>query len=423
MHFNKHMYAEERAAASPIIRTTLTRRTLEQGATTERPRSRAARPPVALLGIAFDNLTLRETVSRIEAMIISGRPHYIATANVDFLALARRDTELQRILLNAPLVLCDGTPLVWASRMFGNALPERVAGADVVPELIRLAARKKYRLFFLGTSEEANTKAIAHLHENHPDLKISHYSPPFQPLSEMDNAEITRRIRAAKPDLLFVAFGCPKAEKWMAMHYRDLGVPVAIGVGATIDFLAGHVKRAPLWMQRGGAEWIYRLCQEPRRLFKRYATDLWFFGAAIVRQCWIMTLRQDRRSMPGTSTVQFNGTWQRVEAACFLTKESIERDSAQWQEIAFANRHCLLGLADTMSMDSTGVAVLVHLKKQLQASGRQLILLSPSPVVRRALKAMRLENFFGIAGDALQARALVSAGRDSKLDPLCQQPV
>lgn len=400
------MYAV--AETSPTLPTASTDDAPEQGNVSGR--SRVRRQPIALLGVAFDNLTLRETVGCIEEMIASPRSHYVVTANLDFLALARRDLELHHILLNAHLVLCDGTPLVWASRLFGNPLPERVAGADVVPELIRVAAEKHYRLFFLGATEESNAQAVVRLRAQFPGLEISHYSPPFRPLHEMDDAEIIRRIRAAKPDLLFVAFGCPKAEKWLAMHYPELGVPVAIGVGATIDFLAGRVKRAPLWMQRGGVEWIYRLSQEPRRLFKRYATDLRFFGGAMARQCWTMKWRfSGRRTRTRTAVIQSNGTWQRVEAANCLNKDSVERDAVQWKEIAGADRHCLLELAEVKSMDSTGVAALVHLKKQLRLAGRQLILLSPSPAVRRALKAMRLEQFFEVATDALEARAVLKA--------------
>src|SRR5438105_10884327 len=104
----------------------------------------------------------------------------------------------------------------------------------------------------------------------------------------MDHEEIKRRITEAAPDLLFVSFGCPKQEKWISMHYRALGVPVAAGVGATIDFLAGDMKRAPGWMQRSGTEWVFRLAQEPRRLFGRYMKDLWVFGRSIVRQWWQM---------------------------------------------------------------------------------------------------------------------------------------
>jgi N-acetylglucosaminyldiphosphoundecaprenol N-acetyl-beta-D-mannosaminyltransferase len=226
----------------------------------------------------------------------------------------------------------------------------------------------------------------------------------------MDSGEMIRRIRAAKPDLLFVAFGCPKAEKWLATHCQELGVPVAIGVGATIDFLAGRVKRAPLWMQRGGLEWIYRLCQEPRRLFKRYAADLWYFGATMVRQCWTMKVRLGaKRSQTRTSVILSERTWQRVEAATWLNKGSLERDANLWEEIADAGRHCLLELPAVKMMDSTGVAVLVHLKKQLRLAGRQLILLSPSAAVRRVLKAMRLAGFFDVATDAVEAREVIEA--------------
>jgi len=416
------MYANGLTASSPVLVNTAALVATEGLLPHDQKRLRVTRLPVALLGVAFDNLTLRETVDRIEEMIASRLPHYVATANVDFLALARRDEQLQRILLNAPLVLCDGTPLVWASRLFGNTLPERVAGADVMPELIRLAARKNYRLFFLGATEEVNACAIAKLRLEFPSIEISHFSPPFRPLSEKDNAEIVRRIRASKPDMLFVAFGCPKAEKWIAKHYHELSVPVAMGVGATIDFLAGRVKRAPHWMQHSGTEWLYRLSQEPRRLFKRYANDLWFFGTAMVRQWWTMRLMGDSQTSSQTTIIQSNGSWQRVNAASSLNKDSIQRSAAQWKEIAGADRHCLLELGETKSMDSTGVALLVHLKKRLSASGRQLILLSPSPVVRRALKAMWLQAFFGVATDALKARAMIAARlREAKQEYLLEQ--
>lgn len=243
---------------------------------------RAARS--AILGVEFDRVTFTGAMERMEAMIASRRPHYAVTANVDFLVLARRDPELRRILNEAHLTLCDGTPLVWASRLLGHPLPERVAGSDLAPQLLRLAAEKHWRLFFLGATPEANAQAVANVRAQFPNLEIGHYSPPFRPLPGMNHGEIRKRIRAARPDILFVAFGCPKAEKWMAMNYRTLGVPVMIGVGGTIDLLAGRLKRAPGWMQRAGLEWIFRLGQEPRRLFRRYATDLCRFGWAMAAE-------------------------------------------------------------------------------------------------------------------------------------------
>src|SRR6266850_5853604 len=162
-------------------------------------RQRSALPtPIAILGVPFDNVTTAEAIDLIEQMIASGRPHYLATANVDFLVQAQRDTELRRILCDAHLVLCDGTPLVWASHLLGNPLPERVAGADLVPLLIRVAAEKQYRLFFLGSTPDAVSRAVNRLQAKHPELIIAgYYSPPFNKLLDMDHEEIRKRILEA----------------------------------------------------------------------------------------------------------------------------------------------------------------------------------------------------------------------------------
>src|SRR5437588_7516850 len=144
--------------------------------------------PIAILGVPFDNVTRSQTIDLIEQMVVSRRPHYLATANVDFLVQARFDVELRRILFDAHLVLCDGTPLVWASKLLGNALPERVAGADVVPALIQVAAEKGYRLFFLGATPDACERAVESLKAMYPGLVIAgHYSPPFNQLLDMDH--------------------------------------------------------------------------------------------------------------------------------------------------------------------------------------------------------------------------------------------
>src|SRR5436190_1811217 len=246
-----------------------------------------ARLPISILGVRFDNLTIAETLQTIERMIATRRPHYAVTANVDFVVQAQHDVELRRIFFDAHLVLCDGTPLVWASRLLGNPLCERVAGADIVPLLIEIAERKRYRVFFLGAAPESIERAVTNVRKRHPELVIcGHYSPPFNQLLEMDHEEIRKRVLGAKPDLLLVSLGCPKQEKWVAMNYRALGVPVTIGVGAAIDFLAGQVRRAPVWMQRGGVEWIFRLLQEPRRLYRRYSKDIRVFGLRLLGQLW-----------------------------------------------------------------------------------------------------------------------------------------
>jgi exopolysaccharide biosynthesis WecB/TagA/CpsF family protein len=240
---------------------------------------------VQLLDVPFDAVTMPETLDRIDAMIASQKPHYIATANVDFCVQAKSDSELHRILKQADLVVCDGTPLVWLSRLLGRLLPERVAGSDLVPQLLAKAEQKDWRVFFLGGQEQVLEKAIQNVGLKHRNLRIvGAYSPPFAPLDQMPHEDICARIRDAKPDVLLVSFGCPKQEKWIARNYLSAGVPVCIGVGATIDFLAGSMKRAPRWMQVIGAEWLFRLAQEPRRLFKRYATDLFVFGLCAAKE-------------------------------------------------------------------------------------------------------------------------------------------
>jgi N-acetylglucosaminyldiphosphoundecaprenol N-acetyl-beta-D-mannosaminyltransferase len=366
-----------------------------------------AAPPTAILGVPFDHLTLEEAVRRVEAMIASTQPHYLVTANVDFLVQARHDVELRRILAEADLVLCDGTPLVWVSWLLGHPLPERVAGADVAPLLIEAAARKGYRIFFLGGQPEVTLQAVEKLQAQYPDLIIAgHYSPPFQSLLEMDHEEILRWIRPARPDVLFVSFGCPKAEKWMAMHYRSLGVPVTIGVGATIDFLAGKKKRAPRWMRRSGTEWIFRLLQEPRRLFRRYMTDLWQFGRAILQQWWWLRAHWQpaELSFPHPIMVDENG-WKHIQVQGRFSADTLRCEAATWSQVR--DNHCLVDLALVTSIDSAAVGLLIQLQKRLQGEGFSLVLLQPATIVQRALRLMRQTNLFLIAADIAEARQLI----------------
>jgi N-acetylglucosaminyldiphosphoundecaprenol N-acetyl-beta-D-mannosaminyltransferase len=390
-----------------------------------------SRPPIAIMGVPFDNVTSEEAIALIEQMIASRRPHYLVTPNVDFLVQATHDVELRRILFEAHLVVCDGTPLVWSSRLLGNPLPERVAGADLVPKLIRVAAQKGYRIFFLGASPAAVEQAVARLHREYPDLHIAgYYSPPFADLLEMDHDQIRQRILAASPDLLFVAFGCPKQEKWIAMHYRSLGVPLTAGVGGTIDFLGGTVKRAPVWMQKSGAEWMFRLLQEPRRLFRRYAQDLWAFGWSIVPQWWRMKGCRafkmqkhlpaiTRGTQPLTSASLRNAhsklTSSPIHAEaceCIPIPEQFDllaaRQYAAWTaKIRKTKHHWLLDMSAVRFIDSTGVGLLIQWKKLAQDRGCETVLMRSTPVLHRALTLLQLEDFFLHATDEMHARQVI----------------
>jgi N-acetylglucosaminyldiphosphoundecaprenol N-acetyl-beta-D-mannosaminyltransferase len=373
---------------------------------------------VAILGVPFDTVTAANAVARIEQMIASRRPHYLVTANVDFLVQARNDMELHRIFLNADMVLCDGTPIVWASRWLGASLPERVAGSDLVPLLIELAARKGYRPFFLGASPETVQEAVARLRAQYPTLDIAgYYSPPFSNLLEMDHAECRRRILTAQPDLLFVAFGCPKQEKWMAMHFQDLVVPVTIGVGGTIDFLAGRIRRAPVWMQRTGAEWLFRLAQEPRRLLHRYLRDLWTFGWAILCEGWRL-----RRRSAGNGKQTLDGTLDAAELrwASTETASATQTDPAEDDGVEFIG-DLPLDLAGVEVVDSSSLGRLLRLERRLRLSRRQLLLVAPSKAVRRVLTQTRLQHLFvcaptSAAAQALRAQRAQSTARAVQLD-------
>lgn len=366
--------------------------------------------PIAMLGVPFDNVTTAETVELIEQMIRSRRSHYLATANVDFLVQAAGDVELRRILFDAHLVLCDGTPLVWASKLLGNSLPERVAGSDLVPLLLRVAAERGYRPFFLGATPETIETAVANVRLRHPTLEIAgYYSPPFNRLLEMDHDAIRNKIIEARPDLLFVGFGCPKQEKWIYMHYRSLGVPVCVGVGGTIDFLAGKLDRAPVWMQRIGTEWIYRLAQEPRRLLGRYARDLVHFGGGMAAQCWRMRSRGKPRRAP-TNTVAAESVpaethFTLAHLPARLDCEAVHEHTARLDALAAEPKPLVLEASAVEFLDSTGVGLLIRLQKRARLNGQPMLLARPSAQVTRALRWMQLEHFFESVSDSAQAAA------------------
>lgn len=364
--------------------------------------------PIAILGVPFDNLTTAQTIALIESMVASRRPHYLVTPNVDFLVQAMRDVELRRILFEAHLVLCDGTPLVWASKLLGNPLAERVAGSDLVPLLIQVAAQRGYRVFFLGGSPESCELAAQRMRTQHPKLVIAgHYSPPFSNLLNMDHSEIRRRIADVKPDLLFVCFGCPKQEKWIAMHYQSLGVPVTMAVGGTIDFLAGRLARAPLWMRKAGLEWTFRLVQEPRRLFGRYVRDLAFFSWGLCAQWFRLQLRapirrrvrgRNSRLEPSNPTV-VQDEWHTIRAPDWLDRQTVEENGHTWETEIASNPLSLVDLSGVRWIDSTGIGLLIRLQKRARSLRRTLVFLAPSLPVRKALHQMQLDSFFDFAPD------------------------
>lgn len=366
------------------------------------------RDPIAILGVPFDNVTTPETMAIIEEMIVSRQPHCAATANVDFVAQALHDVELRRILFDMQLVLADGMPVVWASRFLGNPLPERVTGSGLIPLLLAEAEVRGWRVFFLGGEPHNVALAAKNTLAKHPRLQlVGAYSPPFKPLLEMDNEDILKRIHLARPDILLVAFGCPKQEKWINMNYRLTEVPFSVGVGATIDFLAGTYKRAPVWMQNAGLEWFYRMLQEPRRLIKRYARDFFVFGWAIWLQWWRMRVRRKiaPRAAPAAPSADLPGMVV-VNAPPALSAAAVQECRDGWQQ-ALEKNNVICDLAETRMADSTGIGLLIRLRKRARELDRCFVLCAPSPQVRSALQLMQLLDFFSVEPSLGEARLRV----------------
>lgn len=229
----------------------------------------------ALLNTYINNVTMTETINEIENMIASDRKSYIVAINVDVVIKIENDAYLKKIVDSADMVLVDGKPLVWISKMYGRPLKAKISGSDLVPLLCEVAAEKKYTIFIIGGKEGIAEQAKKRLEQKLPDIQIiGTYAPPLG--FENDNTElnkINKVISEANPDLLIACFGCPKQEKWIYENINKYNAKVAVCAGATVDFLAGNVKRAPRWMSEHGLEWFYRFLQEPTRLFKRYFVD------------------------------------------------------------------------------------------------------------------------------------------------------
>jgi 1,2-diacylglycerol 3-beta-glucosyltransferase len=227
-----------------------------------------------LAGVPIDPIRMTEAMSRLRAAIGGPKLFQVSTINLDFLVHAHSDPQIRRIFQRSDMNVADGAPVVWLGRLLGARVPERVAGADLVPAFVGAAAEVGARVFLLGGEGGVAAEAAARLTARYPALVVAGtYEPPRASIEDMNTAEILARIEDARPDVLLVALGHPKQERWIDMNRDRLPVSVAIGVGCVLDLIAGRSQRAPRWMQKVGLEWAYRLAQEPRRLLGRYVTD------------------------------------------------------------------------------------------------------------------------------------------------------
>ena len=230
---------------------------------------------IRFLNIEIDNLSMDESIDYIDKLIKRKKNSYVVTPNVDHIVKLENDREFLEVYNNADLVLTDGMPLVWISKFLKTPIKEKVSGSDLFPKVCKLADEKGYSIFLLGAAEGIAIKAAENLKNKYKNLNIvGTFSPSYGfEKSKSEIEEIIKKVNEAKPDILAVGLGAPKQEKFIYKYKNKLNVPISLAIGASIDFEAGNIERAPKWMQKSGLEWFYRFLKEPKRMFKRYFID------------------------------------------------------------------------------------------------------------------------------------------------------
>ena len=265
---------------------------------TEHGQTAFLQPPKRhLLGMEIDALTMEGAVDQLWAWINDSPQsegcRYVVTPNVDHAVLLQENEDLQAAYDDAHMVLADGFPIVMASKLLKQPVPERVAGSELVPRMFEFFNHYgDLKVFLLGAAEGVAEVAAKNMLQQWPKVQtVGVYSPPkgFEN-DQVECAKILTRIAACKPDVVVVGLGAPKQELWVHRHHKLIDAKVALCVGATIDFLAGEQRRAPLWMQNANLEWAHRMLSQPKRLIKRYAKDAWVFPQLVFRQ-WVVNAR------------------------------------------------------------------------------------------------------------------------------------
>jgi len=242
-------------------------------------------PRVNVLGVGISAINMSMAIQIIDTWISQRDAHYVCVATVYTVMQAQRDWRLRKVLNRSGLTTPDGMPLVWLGRFHGYTWVDRVYGPDLLLAVCQHGLSRGYRHFFYGGMPGVAERLAQRLSQRFPGLVVAGtFSPPFRPLTESEDAEIVAVLNEAAPDIIWVGLGSPKQDWWMAEHRGRLNAPVLVGVGAAFDFLSGSKTQAPGWVQRSGFEWLFRLLQEPRRLWRRYLIYNPLFVASILLQ-------------------------------------------------------------------------------------------------------------------------------------------
>ena len=240
---------------------------------------------VNVLGIDVFSIRMAQLLNICEEYIDNKKALLLGVVNVAKLVNCHKNIELQRSLMEADIVLADGLPIIWLSRMLGDPLPERVTGIDIMYELLKEANKKHYRVYFLGARPEVLQTMIKTIQKDYPGIPIAGYRDGY--FDKDEEQDVAKNIKDSHADILFVGISSPKKENFLKNWLNFIGVPICHGVGGSFDILAGVTNRAPIWMQKCGLEWLYRLIQEPRRMWKRYLITNMIF----IKLCFEAVLR------------------------------------------------------------------------------------------------------------------------------------
>lgn len=373
------------------------------------------------LGIPVDNLTLQSATQRIIAMAKQrdGRARLVSTLNVDFLvnalglgSLSPRHPELLDVLRHSDLVTADGFPIIWLSRITGKPLQQRVAGSDLTPEIAREAARNQLSLFLLGGGEGVAAKAAQCLQNANPELQIAGTAAPYIHTcgDALHNAaaaddELLATINGSGADILLVGLGNPKQELWFNRNRERLQVPVSIGVGGTFEFITGTVKRAPRWMQSMNLEWLFRISQDPGRLWKRYAvglTKLAALSTPLISARAHELVRYPNLASTHTPPLRWRQLWssrdhslQMLRLPRAVTKTYIEQLLESLSGIEDDGCDRLLDFSAVQHIEVAGHHAFFALSDLLLRSCGQLTMLGLSARLRKQLSACRVLDLLG----------------------------
>lgn len=376
-------------------------------------------PMIVLLGLPFHDVTLEETLTYCASVMERTDPRYLVTANVDFTTQAYEDPDLKKIVFFADRVVCDGMPLVWLSKWFGYPLRERVAGSDMVPKLLEICGKEQHPVYFFGSDLATLEEAKVIVEQRYPGLKVVGVdSPPFGAVIEWDNDALCAKMRASGAKLLLVCLGCPKQERWIFAHHKECGIPLSIGVGASLDFITGKQKRAPKWMQKTGMEWFWRMASSPTRLVKRYGKDLVFLGVASWQQHQSyrnrISISQSAKQLPSFEEVpsipmirlHWVGDLQLKDMSGAPLPDSILSP-------------VILDASAISFIDSSGLGHFATLVRSCRTAGQLLVVVNPSLSFKTAIRAVRMESLYQTVETEAAALQLIeeyhASGSDEKV--------